>query len=1001
MICAICSEPNPDDATQCARCTSLLPTVRSRAVEPSRDGVATAAVAPSELALDALLRDVARIPPVLPPGSATTHASALVPGATLGPRYEIVKLIGRGGMGAVYLARDRELSRLVAMKLIAPHLSAEGHVLERFKREVTLSTIVTHPNVLRVFDLGEHDGLTFLTMQYIDGETLAEIMHRRRPLPVDEGVSLIRQICAGLGAAHAKGVLHRDLKPQNVLVDRGGNALLTDFGLATSQDIAAITQTGALLGTPHYMSPEQVKGQHCDARSDIFAAGVILYEMLSGKLPFDGDSVYEIMIARTRGPPRPVAELNPGIPVRYQRILERCLAQDPADRYGSAEDVLRDFESPTPPPAARHRHRGGGPVRPRLGWKLAAAAAGALALAATVPFAIDRLRGKVTAPALVRTVLVADFDNRTGEDVFNGTLEPAIGIALEGASFVSTYNRAAARKIADRLKLEGEGLSEKRARLVAQREGVGVVTAGFVEREGRGYQLGVRVIDAFTGQKVTEVVVGAADRASTLGAISKLSARVRGALGDITPAGVQLKEAETFSARSLEAAHAYAVANDLALFQGKYDEARTHYLEAIRLDPGMGRAYSGLAVIEANRNRSAEAEKHFAKAMELVDRMTERERLRTRGLWYFRRRDTAKSIEAFEELVRKYPADSAGLANLAMAYSLKSDFTRALELARRAVAIYPRNVPQRSNVGYFAMYAGDFAAAVEEQRRALEQNPRFAAALVGLALAQAASGELDGARSTWRTLEATGAAGASAAAEGLADLAAVEGRLREAQGILSEGVERDLASGDRDAAGRKMVMAAQVLLAAGDATRAAASAERTLRTTEVDYVRFLAALVLAETGRERRALALAGAFDERWEPDPRMFAELVRGMTHLRRREHPQAVERFRSGLDRHDAWIARLLLGRAYLQAGALEQARDELEACERRRGEATDLFVESVPTYRLYPAVLYHLARAREALRSPAAAETYRGFLALKRSDEEPMAADARRRLAALQAR
>jgi tetratricopeptide (TPR) repeat protein/predicted Ser/Thr protein kinase len=987
MICELCAGSNPDGALQCMHCSSLLPPPR-----PAEGGAASAPPGSADRALESLLRKMAEIP-----SPATVPAVGMGPGARLGPRYEIVKLLGKGGMGAVYLAHDHELSRRVAVKLIAPHLSMESWVVERFKREIHLSSIVTHPNVLRVFDLGEHEGVKFLTMQYVEGETLADLIRREGPLPLDSALSLFRQICAGVCAAHAKGVVHRDLKPQNVLVDGERNVYVTDFGLATSQEVSALTQTGALLGTPHYMSPEQVKGEPSDARSDVFSAGVILYEMLSGALPYEGESAYAVMIARTRGPPRPIADRKADVPKGLQRVLDGCLAREAADRYASMDEVLRELDGSTVAAGGRRWRTRWRALRRSVSWRWAAAAA-ALVVAAAAPAVVSRLARKPAAPAGVRTVLIADFDNRTGEDVFNGTLEPAVSLALEGASFITTYPRAGARKTADQLKLEGDGLSERRARLVAQREGLGVVAAGYVEKSGSGYQLGIRVVDAFTGQKVTEARVDAADRSATLAAITELAAKVREALGDVTPAGVQLKEGETFSAASLEAAHEYGVANDLALFQGKFDEARVHYLEAIRLDPGMGRAYNGLAVIEGNRNRHAEAEKYFDKALQNVDRMTERERLRTRGLWYFVRRDTAKSIEAFEALVQKYPADSAGLMNLALAHSMKGDFSRALDLGRRAVAIYPRSVTHRSNVGYYAMYAGDFASAIEEQKRSLELNPGFEAASIGLALAQIAAGRPDDARKTWGALEATGAAGSSAAAEGLADLAVLEGRFRDAKGILEEGIERDLAAGDPDAAARKMVISAELHLARGELALASDAAERALRTTNVDFAQFLAGLVLAQAGKDKRARALADAFDERWEPDPKMFAELLRGAAHLQRREHSQAIERFRAGLGRHDAWIARSLLGRAYLQAGALEQARDELELCEKRRGEATDLFVESVPTYRFYGPVQYHLARAREVLRSPAAADAYRAFLALKKGDEDPLVADAMKRLAAL---
>jgi eukaryotic-like serine/threonine-protein kinase len=919
-------------------------------------------------------------------------AGMLAPGALVGPRYEIVRLLGKGGMGAVYLAHDRELGRDVALKLIAPHLAGDHGVLERFKREIHLSSIVTHRNVLRVYDLGESDGVKFLTMQFIDGESLADRLVRERPLAVDTAVAILRAICEGLAAAHENGVLHRDLKPQNVMLDGAGHVYLTDFGLATSSALSTLTQAGALMGTPQYMSPEQVKGAAVDARSDIFSIGVMLYEMLAGSLPYSGDTVFEVMIKRTQAPPKPVRELNAAVPAYLQQLVERCLAIEPDARYASMRELLDDLAAGTVKTASRPAPR----RRSLRGIAMASAFVAVLAIGAVAATAGRRLWQREAAPPpKAQTVIVAEFDNRTGESIFNGTLEPPLTTALEGASFLTSFNRGAALRIADQLKFEGSGLGEKRARLVAQREGIGIVVAGHVDPEGKGYRVGVRAVDAFTGQRLVEHVVDSAGKEQVLAAITKLAARVREALGDNTPEGVQLKDGETFSAASLEAAHEYAAGMELQ-WKGDYDAARARYLAALKLDPDMGRAYLQLAVLEANRSRHAEGDRYFKEAMARVARMTDREKYRTRGAYYLFARNPEKAIEAYAGLVRQYPADTAGFANLALGYVWAGDFKRALEEGRRALSLYPNNVPSRSNVGLFAMYAGDFETAIQEQKKALEVGPRFLPAYTGLALAHLAQGRRDEALGIWEKLAQSGPSGASAAAEGRADLAMFEGRLSDARALLEAGIAGDRAEKDGDAAARKLAMLASIYLARHERAKAVDAAEKALASSQEPSVLLSAGTILAELGQERRVHALAEVLERQLGPQPRMYAEVLRGTLALGRGSHLEAIARFKAGAQRHDSWLAHAGLGRAYLEAGAYTEAQDELERCQKRRGEATDVFIDTVPTYRIYPAIEYRLGRTYEALKSPAAADSYKAFLAVKRSDEDPMVADARRRLA-----
>ncbi len=895
---------------------------------------------------------------------------ALRPGDVLG-RFELLRELGRGGFGIVFEARDRELGRSVAVKAVRPG-RRDSRIETILLEEAASAARLQHENIVSLFDYGQSATGPYLVLELLRGETLASRIGRG-PLPFPEALRIAIGMARGIVHAHAAGLLHRDLKPANVFLTEGGGVKVMDLGLAH-----LVRESRGSSGTPAYMSPEQWRGEKEDARTDVFALGVTVFEMLTGRRPYEVEGRHATVLDPGPEPPLSI----PRAPPRLVRLVQRCIAKAPDERPATAQEVLGELVAVERAPE-------------RLTRALAAVAL-ALLVAIVGGGTAWRLWPRPPPPK-PQTLLVGDFENRTGDHVFDGSLEPALTVALEGASFVTAFSRGNAQRIAAQLKLPGAGLAEERARLVAQREGIGIVTAGYVAREGSGYRIGVRAVDAFTGQRIVDRAEPLASKDDALPAVTKLAARVRRALGDATPVGVQLKEGETFSATSLDAAHAYGLATRLAL-EGNWEEAKREYLRAIGLDPGLARAHSGLAVLESNRGRRADADRHFGDCMTHMDRMSEREKHRSRGAFYLHSRDPDQAIAAFEALIRQFPADYAGHANLALAYAFRREFPRALDEARRAIAIYPRNVPQRNNVGFFAMYAGAFDEAVQEQERVLEENPRFGNGHIGLALAQLAAGRRDAALSTWGRYRALGGADASSAVEGLADLALYEGRISEARALLEPALARDVAAKASDSAARKLVMIAEAHLAAGERTRSAAAAQRALAAGASDYVLFQAAMVLAQLGEREagRAAAIADDLEKRLEPEKRMFAELVRGTIELRTEGRAHGIEHLKSAVQRLDSWLARFALGRAYLEAGAFPQAQDELEKCEKRRGEATDVFIDNVPTYRLYPAVRYYLGRTHEALSSPAAGDWYRSFLAVKRGDEDSMVADARHRLA-----
>ena len=440
-------------------------------------------------------------------------------------------------------------------------------------------------------------------------------------------------------------------------------------------------------------------------------------------------------------------------------------------------------------------------------------------------------RGRVHPSVTLRpqSVLIADFENRTGEAVFEGTLESAFGIALEGASFITSYNRASARKIAAQLQPGAAGLSDAVARLVAVREGVQVVAGGSIERQGDGYAVEVHAVDAVTGKPIEKTRVGASGKEDILPVVAKAAAAVRAALGDATPASLQLAAAETFSAGSLDAAHEYARAQE-EQYAGKYEDAIRDYSKAIELDSNLGRAYAGLAVVFANQGQRAKAEEEYKRAMARIDRMSDREKYRTRGGYYLLVREPQKALEQFNELVRLYPADAAGIANLALAHFYRRDMARALAEGRRATEIYPKNVPQHNNVALYALYAGDFETAAREARIVLGMNPGFVLAHVALALAQLGQGHPETATETFRALAPVSPRGASLSAMGLADLALAEGRAADAIPILQKGIEADLANKSTEAAAAKLTALADAERRVGRAAAALAAADRAVAT---------------------------------------------------------------------------------------------------------------------------------------------------------------------------
>ena len=269
-------------------------------------------------------------------------------GTLFAGRYEIQSILGKGGMGIVYKARDRELDDLVAIKTLRSEvLSADPTLLDRFKQEIRLARRITHPNVLRTHDLGEFNGLRYLSMEFVKGLTLKHLLESGEILPTPVGLRIAKQVCAGLAAAHEVGVIHRDVKPQNILIEPTGGLKIMDFGIARLTEDRGMTATGTVIGTPDYMSPEQARGLPLDFRSDIYSTGVVLYEVFTGSLPFEGDSPLAVVLKHVNDlPPLPQSK-NPRIEPKIAAIIMKCMEKEPAARFQSVSDLYESLAKVT------------------------------------------------------------------------------------------------------------------------------------------------------------------------------------------------------------------------------------------------------------------------------------------------------------------------------------------------------------------------------------------------------------------------------------------------------------------------------------------------------------------------------------------------------------------------------------------------------------------------------------------------------------------------------
>jgi len=671
MKCPKCQFDNPEDTNYCGNCAAPLPSSKEFHVSQTE--------------------------------TLKTPIKELTTGSTFAGRYQVIEELGKGGMGKVYKAFDTKIKEKIALKLIKPEIASDKETIGRFSNELKLARKVRHKNVCGMFDIGEAEGAHFITMEYVAGEDLKTMIRMSTGLTVGTVLSIGRQICHGLSEAHSLGVVHRDLKPQNIIIDKGGNAKIMDFGIARSLREKGITGGGIIIGTPEYMSPEQTEAKDVDQRSDIYSLGVILYEMATGRVPFEGETAISVAIKHKTEIPKDPKSINPNIPDDLKRLILRCLEKDKARRYQSAGEVEAELEKiekgiPTTQRIMPER----APLTSReitVKFTLKKLCMPALLFAAVVMIgvivwkAIPRHRPAAFPSDNKPSVAVMYFENNTGDeklDHWRKALSELVTTDLTQSKYINVLSGDRLFNILKNQNLvDAKSFSSEDLRKVAQEGGVGNILRGSYAKAGETIRINTTLQNMKTGEILgTERVEGKGEEA-IFAAVDELTRKIKAAF-KLTPQEISAdfdKEIGKITTVSTEA-YKYYIEARKQHHDWKNQEAIELYQKAVSIDPGFAMAYRGMAAAYDNLGLIKKQRETIQKALELVDRVSDRERYLIQGQFYYSDPKTYdRAIESFSKLLDLYPDDSIGANYLGNIYGFLEEWDKAIkyhEMAFRA-----------------------------------------------------------------------------------------------------------------------------------------------------------------------------------------------------------------------------------------------------------------------------------------------------------------------------
>ncbi len=699
-------------------------------------------------------------------------ATALTPGSDFGTRYRIEALLGQGGMGRVYKALDKTLDRIVALKVVRQGMMGDAEALKRFKQELLLASKISHKNILRIHDMGEVGDIKFITMAFVEGQDLHQILHKTPKLPMERALSFSRQLAEALEAAHSEGVVHRDLKPQNILVAGDDHIYVSDFGLAKSlEDDAAIgmTRTGAFLGTPRYMSPEQVEGKPADHRADLYAYGLILYEMVAGDVPFTGETTMKVMYQRTQETPKNPKSLNPELPSWFADVIMRCLERDPATRYQSATEILADLQG-LQGARSTTTYRSAGASRtvqiqiPQFAerrWVWAVAGVLALVLLA---FAIPPVRHMILRtnsgatssavsgiPPLTEGRFVAVLPFRVlGDEQSLGYVADGLNEAVSAKLFqlkdLRLASNAAVASVSQKDPMDK----------IARALGSNLIVTGMVQGSADNMRIIVNLDDVTSGKRTWSQEFSGVSK-DLLSLEDQISAQLVTALA-VNPTNEEMAHTAERPTDNVEAYDLYLRGNQALKGPDPVKAAQSaadFFDQSIKQDPSFALAYTGLANASLLMYRSNKDSFWSEKALGAAQRA---EQLKDNlpevhfslGTVYLKTGKTAQGIAELQRGLQLAPNSDEGYDRLGNAYLDSGQAQQAVEAFKKAIAVNPYYWGSQIDLGVAYLTLGDNQKALAEFQRVTELEPDNAGGWNDVGLAYYKMGQFERCIPAWQ-----------------------------------------------------------------------------------------------------------------------------------------------------------------------------------------------------------------------------------------------------------